>query len=87
MGPFATDRDAVIKTTYYNLSDNKFLYISKTIKKDEIPEIPDAIRMDMYKATLCWNVDGDLHLTEFTSMNLRGYFPIRLMNMVMSSMT
>lgn len=87
MGPFATDREVVVQTSLYEQPDNKILYVTKSIERDDIPHIADAVRMEFYKATLLWSENGDLHMTEFTNMNLKGYFPIRLMNMVMASQT
>jgi len=65
----------------------RYLIIGKAIERDDIPVAKGCIRMEQYKASMVWNDEaGDLHLTEFSSFDLKGYFPKALLNMVMSSM-
>ena len=45
MGPFATDREVVVQTSLYDQPDNKVLYVTKSIERDDIPHIADAVRM------------------------------------------
>ena len=42
--------------------------------------------MDIFKASRCRDVDGVLHLLEFSNMDMKGYFPMKMMNMFMGSM-
>ena len=40
----------------------------------------------MYKASVFYEQDGNLHLTEYSNFDLGGYFPTKLLNMVMANM-
>lgn len=53
---------------------------------DEYPPNPKCVAMEFYKAILMETVGNDLHVTEFQSMDLKGYFPKSLMNKVMAKL-
>ena len=40
----------------------------------------------MFKAIKVEQVGPDVELTDFSSMDMKGYFPMRLMNMMIGSM-
>ena len=42
--------------------------------------------MDIYKATLAYNVGNDLEAVEFSNFDMKGWFPVRLLNMVVGPM-
>jgi hypothetical protein len=48
--------------------------------------VPGVIRMQMFKAVRVEQVGEDIHLTDFSSMDMKGYFPKRLMNMMLGTM-
>jgi len=51
MGPMVSDRESLIYSEIRELADNKFLVISNTIDRDDIPPAADAVRMEFFKAT------------------------------------
>jgi len=41
----------------------------------------------MFKGSLMWNDEnGDANFIEYSTMDLKGYFPMRLLNMAIGSM-
>jgi len=61
--------------------------VIQSIKRDDImPEREGIIRMEFFKASMCEQKGKDIHITEFSNMDMKGYFPVRLMNMMMGSM-
>jgi len=62
------------------------LMLSQSIEHADCPEVKGKIRMHMLAAGL-GRMEGEyLHVTEFTQMDLKGYVPAKLMNMVLGSM-
>ena len=41
--------------------------------------------MDFLKASRCRDTDGKLEILEFSNMDMKGYFPMKMMNMFMGS--
>lgn len=41
--------------------------------------------MDMLKVSRCKEVNGGLQVLEFSNFDMKGYFPMRMMNMFMGS--
>mmetsp|Transcript_2637 Transcript_2637/g.4098 ORF Transcript_2637/g.4098 Transcript_2637/m.4098 type:complete len:185 (+) Transcript_2637:588-1142(+) len=89
-GALASDRENLIESFIYKMEGEfagRYLIIGKSVERDDVPVAKGCIRMEQYKATMLWNDDaGDMHMTEFSSFDLKGYFPKALLNMVMSSM-
>jgi len=89
-GALASDRENLIETNVYKMEGEfagRYLMIGKSIERDDVPVAKGCIRMEQFKASMMWNDDqGDMHITEFSSFDLKGYFPKALLNMVMSSM-
>jgi hypothetical protein len=63
----------------------------KTIKRDDIPEVPGVVRMFLYSRLLlkpCPISPADtIDYTEISQFNMNGYFPERLMNMIIAAET
>ena len=41
--------------------------------------------MDYFKVSKLWEEGEDLRLVEFSNFNMKGYFPAKLINMMMGS--
>ena len=59
--------------------------LQQTVDRPDIPERKGVIRMEMSKVQVAKQVGKDVHSTEFSTMNLKGMIPARLLNMAMSS--
>jgi len=84
MGSLASDRENLIEMTLHELDEKKFIYISKTVERDDVPVKAGCVRMEIFKATHVEQVGEDIELTEFSNFDLKGYFPSSLFNMVMA---
>lgn len=62
------------------------MYTTRSIEHPECPVSDDAVRVQVFKASLVKNEAGNLRLVEFQNMDVGGYIPASLMNMVMGSM-
>jgi hypothetical protein len=54
----------------------------------DVPEVPGVLRMDMFitcKLRQDPEKPDDLLLTEYSNFDMKGYFPSRIMNMVIGS--
>jgi hypothetical protein len=58
----------------------------RSIERDDFPRTKNAIRMDYFKASVYEEKDNALYLTEYSNFNMGGYFPTKLLNMLMASM-
>ena len=82
-----TNRDSLLSLEKIDKEDGRLLFVIRTVKRDDLmPEQEGFIRMEQCKASMSEQKGEDLHMTEFSNMNLKGYFPVRLMNMVLGSM-
>jgi len=79
-----TMRDAVCSMVVKEVEGGKTLYISTSIDRADTPVPQGVIRMTFYDATLVEQVGDDLKLVKFGSFDLGGYFPARLINMLMA---
>ena len=88
MGGFISDRDNVIHKTTKHLEDGSTLFTIESCDFD-VPEYPGVLRMDSFSTTKLRQdpeKPEDLLVTEYSNFDMKGYFPGRIMNMVMSSM-
>ena len=86
MGKFMSDRDQVIRKMNTPQPDGSILVTVENVEHPDAPEVPGVVRMQMFKAVKVEQVGEDIHLTDFSSMDMKGYFPMRLMNMMIGSM-
>ena len=73
--PMMTERENLVEIVKKELDDGRTLSTARSVERPEYPRTKNAIRMEMYKASVFYEKDGDLHLTEYSHMNLGGYFP------------
>ena len=86
--PMMSDRDNVVKQVRMPLSDTEDYVLLETIERDDVPEVPGAVRMFTFIRGYVRDskeIPGAIDYTEITLFNMRGYFPSRLLNMVISS--
>ena len=81
-----TERDAVIEIKFSTNDKGQLTSIVQSVKHDDYPEQKGRIRMDMLKASRCEAMEGGgLTFVEFSNFDMKGYFPMRMMNMFMGS--
>lgn len=83
--PMMTERDNLMKMVKKTLPNGDQTVVISSIEHPDYPERKGIIRMEMFKASLVKQVDKDISITEFSNFNMKGYFPMRLLNMVMAS--
>ena len=86
--PLMNNRTTLLNLTLNDkLDDGKqVLMLSQSIERDDVPEEKGKIRMHILGSGLA-RMEGDyLHITEFMQMDMKGYIPSSLMNMVLSEM-
>jgi len=62
------------------------LFITKNASHPDYPITDKVIRMDIYKATLAYDVEDALEAVEFSNFDMKGWFPVRLLNLVVGQM-
>lgn len=83
--PMFSNRENLIRTKIYKVDEGKNLMISAC--SEEHPDFPvrkGNVRMDLQKFVKLFEEGPDLHAKELTTMDMGGYFPTRLLNMVMA---
>ena len=80
MGAMCSDRESLYRLEMKELSPGKYMTISTTFERDDVPCSPDAVRCQYFKGGQYEQKGDDLHCLEFQSMDLMGYFPKSLMN-------
>lgn len=61
--------------------EGKTLWTMFTYEDPAYPIRKDAIRMSLFKAMVMWEEDGNVIGEEISTMDMGGYFPMRLLNM------
>lgn len=89
--PMMSDRDNVMSIHQSLTPDgSEFLYI-KTVERDDTPPVPGVVRMFLFTRGLVSvnkeSPEDTIDYTEVSYFNLNGYFPARLMNMVIAGET
>lgn len=80
-----SDRDVVCELKMQKEANGDYTSIAQSIKHPDHPEVKGRIRMDFLKASRCRDIDGKLEILEFSNMDMKGYFPMKMMNMFMGS--
>ena len=83
--PLMNEREGVIKIDFKELDDGKFLYMMNSYERDDIPITADRIRLDMFKGIIFEPIENGIRSTQLQQMNMKGQFPMRLMNMAVST--
>lgn len=89
--PMMSDRDNVISLHQRNNDDGSIYFCLKTVERADVPEVPGCVRMFLYTRGIAKpnaeSPEDIIDYTEFSYFNMKGYFPARLMNMVIASET
>ena len=82
--PFMTDRENLI---HFGVTKGEGTchFLIKSIEHPDYPEKKGVIRMDVFKSSKITQVGNDIHLMEFSNFDMKGYFPTRLINMMMAA--
>ena len=84
--PMMTERENLISMEKVPLDDGRTLFLIRSVEHPKYPVTKKAIRMQYYKASCYQQVGSDLHIKEFSNFSMGGYFPVKLLNMVLASM-
>ena len=84
--PLMTDRENLCRLSKRDLGDGKTLFITQSIDLPQYPRTKASIRMDLFKASIFFQVGPDLELIEYHTFNMGGYVPAKLLNMTLGSM-
>ena len=79
--PMMSTRDSLFRWKQIVYENGNELHIICSIEHKDFPVDPNRIRMDAFEATLCEFDGKNLKMTEISQWNLKGYFPIRLLDM------
>ena len=80
-----TNRDVVMSLDVQWQDDGSILCLSQSTTHEKYPENKDYIRMEMLKLSH-FKQDGDgIAGQEFTNMDFKGYFPIKMLNMIIAA--
>ena len=79
-------RESVIAIDMINLDDGRTFIITKAIEHPDYPITKKMIRVDVYTAGHCYQDGDDTRYLEFAYFDMKGWFPTRLMNMLIGSM-
>jgi len=87
--PMMSQRDNVAQMYTKPMDDGSTFVMSKSVERDDVPEVPNVVRMFLFiRSYIRPNKDSPadtIDYTEITHFNMKGYFPARLMNMVIAS--
>ena len=83
--PLMSERENVARTVFEERDDGKFFVLIHSYDRPDCPRSDSRIRIDMFKGVLFWPVENGVRNIQLQQMNMKGYFPMRLMNMAMSN--
>lgn len=71
-----SNRDIIERSDYFvSLDQKRFLKINSSVKRNDIPEKSNVVRMSMYQGLLYEEKDGQVHFTEISTNELGGWIP------------
>ena len=89
--PMMSDRDNVMQIHMSPYEDGSQWICLKTVVREDCPEIKGVVRMFIFtRGIVSVNKESPhdtIDYTELTHFNMNGYFPARLMNMVIAAET
>ena len=89
--PMMSDRDNVLSIHQRDVEGGGDFICLKTVVREDVPEVKGCVRMFLYTRGLVEvnkeSPEDTIDYTEVSYFNLNGYFPARLMNMVIASET
>ena len=81
-----SEREIVAKVINKEIDGGKkHLFIMHSIDRDDCPRSADRIRIDMFKGFLFEEIEGGVLSIQLQQTNMKGHFPMRLMNMAISN--
>ena len=60
----------------------------ESVEHPDCPELPNVVRIEMFKSVKIMESKenpADIEILDFSIMNMKGYFPVRVFNMMMGS--
>ena len=78
-------RSACVKFDRSDLPDGSQYIIQKSIEHPDQPDDGKTIRMDIFSAAKAYPVENGFAWKEYSSYNMKGWFPPRLMNMLIGA--
>ena len=81
-----TNRDVVLSMEMKNEEDGSILMLSQSITHDKYPEKKNLIRMEFLKISHFKQDGENIVGKEFTNLDFKGYFPVKMLNMIMGSL-
>ena len=82
--PFISQRENVLEIGWEDISEKQKFAFKRSIKRNDIPEKDNIIRIQMLSLQLITEDGPDIKYTEFSNFNLGGMIPARLLNMAMA---
>ena len=86
LGLLASNRESIVSLTQRKINDNKYLWVTQSLDRPDIPLSKDTYRMEIHKSTMIEQVGNDLVFTNFDCADMKGYIPKSLLNMVIGAM-
>ena len=78
-------RDSVLSLEQIDLDDGRSVFINKAADHPNFPVSTKAIRMDYSRVAHAFEDGDDTRYVEFGHMDMKGWFPARLMNMMLGT--
>ena len=86
LGLLADNRESITSLTQKKINDNKYLWITQSLDRPDIPVPKDTYRIEIHKSTMIEQVGNDLVITNFDCADMKGYIPKSLLNMLIGAM-
>lgn len=83
--PMMSEREILMQSDVKEVGPGQELYLTHSVNRDDKPIKKGLIRMTLYDASLVEQDGDDLKLIKYSNMDLGGYFPVRLLNMVIAA--
>ena len=80
-----SERDSVTRQIETEISPGKILFITSSIEREDAPLRKGIIRIRVYDASIMEQDGNDLKMTKFSNFDMGGYFPVRLLNMMIAA--
>lgn len=78
-------RESVCTMEKHEMNDGRTIFITKSIEHPDYPPSKKMIRLDLYTAGHCIQEGEDCRYLEFSYFDMGGWFPARLMNMMIGA--
>ena len=82
-----SERDQVQSISFTEREDGKVLMVMNSVEHPDYPVTDAIIRIESFRATLMEDKEGGgSKTTTYSTMDMKGWFPMRLINMMIGSM-